>query len=219
MGKPKEFSRYLALEGWSFPNRCDKWIKRWHRPKPCGGLVCPCCQPSRSNGWVLCPPSSPLPSAARIPTRSRFTDTRDRTRFGLAVMADVSRRDRGGSTWGSPLWAPDNSSKQLTGVRDVSAAVGTERRSGGPSATCSATGAAPPGHTRALGASGHALLSRPADMAQSAARAVLRPSPPRDPHLPAARGDVSAALARSDGSLWGTRPLMCGPARAPGVSL
>lgn len=78
-----------------------------------------------------------------------------------------------------------------------------------------------PGHTRPLAASGHPVPSRPADSAQSAAGAVLRPAllPPRDPSLLAARGDVGWAIARSDGSLWGTRPLMCGSARVPGVSL
>lgn len=52
-----------------------------------------------------------------------------------------------------------------------------------------------------------------------ARRLPHRPSPPRDSRLPAARGDVGRAIARSDGSLWGTRPLMCGSARVPGVSL
>lgn len=73
-------------------------------------------------------------------------------------------------------------------------------------------------HTQTPAASGHTgSRSRPVGGAQSAA------SPPFAPPLCAtwpafrrARGDVGGALARSDGSLWGTRPFMCGAARVPG---
>lgn len=144
----------------------------------------------------------------------------------------VPGRDGGGAFAllhaGSPCDGTGAAGSRTRASAEARAAVGAAGRpsAGGPSRARLATAASrpPPPALRPHPGTWRFRPHRPQPPRRQrpisgARRLPHRPSPPRDSRLPAARGDVGRAIARSDGSLWGTRPLMCGSARVPGVSL